>query len=209
MIVRIAAQLSRPVSSGFFCKQGHASRRCMSSLSFASPRNLNEILKMEMIEGKSKEDIEFLWNSYHENKEGSIGLSVPGIDVTNVLERASENSFFIQPIFREEGFFNLMVQFQQKYFLLCLLEEYQQNPAQANSLITLSIFDDLVSDHDLGLVRGDIINKGITEDEGRKIVTNLFDIYAKDDSYEDVIAFNKKPDTFDFNDFISRQKQKW
>ena len=151
------------------------------------------ILKLDLIEDKSAEEIKNIWQTYHEDKEGTIGFCCTGDEVNKVLERAKDHSFFIQPVFREGGFFNLCSQFQKpRYFLFCTLEDYQQNPAGANALVTLSIFDDLVDKHNIGLLRGDIINKGISEEEGRKIVGDVFKSYSVDDNFNrDVLTFNK------------------
>ena len=165
---------------------------------------------MEMIEDKSSKEIQDIWTTYHEEKDGAIGLCCSGEQIKAVIDRGILSPFFIQPVFRDEGFFNLCSQFQKpRYFLLCMLEDYQNNPTGANALVTLSLFDDLVEEHDLGLIRGDIINKGIHDDEGRKIVQSIFDVYANKDSYRDVQTFNTEPMSFDFNDYVSRHKQKW
>ena len=73
-----------------------------------------------------------------------------------------------------------------------MLEDYQQNPAGANALVTLSVFDDLVDEHNIGLLRGDIINNGISEVEGEKVIKSVFDAYTIDDTFNrDVFTFNK------------------
>lgn len=41
--------------------------RC--NFSFAGPRKLEEIVKMELLKGKNKSEISEIWLSYHENKE--------------------------------------------------------------------------------------------------------------------------------------------
>ena len=82
------------------------------------------------------------------------------------------------------------------------------DPARAQPLITFSVFDDLVDSLDIGLVRVDIINKGIEDDEGLRCVNALLDAYGKDEIFMSVHAFNKNPESFDFDDYISQQNQK-
>ena len=118
--------------------------------------------------------------------------------------------FFIQPVFRDDGYFMMVSQFQEpSHFLMAYLEDYQMDPAGAQPLITFSVFDDYADDKDLTLVRADILNKGIQDDEGLKIVQNMLDGYVRDDEYMAVYGFNKKPDAFDLDDFIARQNEKW
>jgi len=83
------------------------------------------------------------------------------------------------------------------------------DPAAAQPLMTLSIFNDYSQKLDLTLVRCDIINKGIEDGEGLKVANSLLDSYRHDEEHEAVKSFNKKPDTFDIDDFISVQNQKW
>jgi hypothetical protein len=104
----------------------------------------------------------------------------------------------------------LISQFQEpSHFLMAYLEDYKMDPARAQPLLTFSVFDDYAEEKDLALVRADILNKGIEDDEGLKIVKNMLDVYTRDDDYSGVKTFNKKPEHFDFDDYISQQNEKW
>ena len=65
--------------------------RYMSGFSFAGPRNLNEILKTELIEGKNKAEISDIWMTYHENKERVHGGILSGKSGVKILERAEKS----------------------------------------------------------------------------------------------------------------------
>ena len=128
----------------------------------------------------------------------------------NVLARAKESPFFIQPVFRDDGFFMLLSQFQaDQHFLMTYLEDYKMDPACASPLLTFSIFVDYAQDFDLAMVRVDALSKGIQDDEALKVVNNMVDFYRKDDEYALVHAFNHTPDKFDVDDYISQQNQRW
>jgi hypothetical protein len=55
------------------------------------------------------------------------------------------------------------------YFLLAFLEDYRTDPARAQPLLAISIFDDMAETKGVALVRCDVIYHGIDEDEGLKI----------------------------------------
>jgi hypothetical protein len=55
--------------------------RCFSFV-FAGPRDLNTILKKELVEGKSRAEVADLWYSYHENKVSE------GLDESSSSERS-------------------------------------------------------------------------------------------------------------------------
>ena len=105
----------------------------------------------------------------------------------------------------------LLSQFQKpSHFLLAYLEDYKMDPNRAQPLMTFSIFNDLVPSHDVSLIRCDVINKGIEDDEGRKVMDLLVDTYNVDENYDSwVKQFNNQPEKFDVDDYISCMNQKW
>jgi len=145
------------------------------------------------------------------NQPHVVGLVWKGSEGRTVLERASKSPFFVQPVFREDGYFMLLSQFQAPaHFLLAYLEDYKMDPHSATPLLTCSIFDDYaVADAqiDLALVRCDVVNRSIRDDEGRKIIDALLRNYR--DDYADVQTFNERPEHFMIDDFISRMEQRW
>jgi len=178
---------------------------------FAGARNLNDILKLELIHNRTKIEVSDLWLTYHESKENVAGLIISnGKVVKDMLSRASKSPYFVQPVFRENGFFMLVSQFiSPTHFLFAYLEDYKMDPNRAQPLLTFSVFDDLCHDKDLGLVRCDIVNKGITHNEGIQIVQNTIDSYAKEGEYSIVKTFNSQPGNFDVEDYIAIQRRKW
>ena len=92
---------------------------------------------------------------------------------------------------------------------MAYLEDYKMDPARAQPLLTFSVFDDYSEEKDITLIRTDVLNKGIDDIEGLKVVRSMVDMYILDEEYSSVQAFNKTPDTFDFDDYVSRQNEKW
>jgi len=104
----------------------------------------------------------------------------------------------------------MISQFQDpSHFLMAYLEDYKMDPAAAQPLLTFSVFTDFSDSKDLTLVRCDILNKGIHDSEGRKIVENVVESYKSEVEYATVRTFNQRPDSFDIDDFIARQNEKW
>ena len=80
------------------------------------------------------------------------------------------------------------------------------DPAAAQPLLTISVFDDFAETKDLALLRCDIINRGIEDDEGYKLCQNLIKDYLE---FEDVNMFNNKPGAFDVDAFVKEKEQRW
>lgn len=143
-------------------------------------------------------------------QDGVLGLILDGATGKRVLERAGQCPFFIQPVFRDDGFFMLLSQYQAPaHFLLAFLEDYKMDPHSATPLLTFSVFDDYADEKDTVLVRCDVLNKNIEEHEARKVVSSVMANYSGDEEFPSVKSFNKKPDLFDIDDFISRMNDRW
>merc|ERR1712008_622904 len=112
------------------------------------------------------------------------GLTLDAATGKRVLSRGEQCPFFLHPVFRGEGHFMIVSQFQApNYFLLALLEDYRANPASAQPLLTISVFDDFAAGSDVNLVRCDVINSGIEDAEGHAICQRLLDDYGNDDDF--------------------------
>ncbi len=104
----------------------------------------------------------------------------------------------------------MVSQFQSpNYFLLAFLEDYRTDPARAQPLLTISIFDDMAETKGVALVRCDVINRGIDEKEGLKICKCLLDDYADESDFRIVHTFNKMPDAFDLDAFVREKERRW
>jgi len=104
----------------------------------------------------------------------------------------------------------MISQFQEpSHFLMAYLEDYKMDPRSAQPLLTFSVFNDYADSKNVSLVRVDILNPGIEDNEGKKIVQNAVESYMIEEEFTTVKMFNKKPDKFDVDDYISRQNEKW
>lgn len=143
-------------------------------------------------------------------QEAVYGTILGGQEGQKFLSRAKESPFFIQPVFRDDGFFMLVSQFQaDQHFLMAYLEDYKMDPTAASPLLTFSVFTDYADELDLSLVRSEVVNQGINDDEAVKVINGMMSAYTQDDEYEQVHNFNQTPEKFDVDDYISRQNQRW
>lgn len=92
---------------------------------------------------------------------------------------------------------------------MAYLEDYKMDPHSATPLLTFSVFDDYANTKEICLVRCDVLNKNISDDECEKVVQSLLDNYGKDDNFGLVEMFNKQPNAFDVDDFLSQMNDRW
>jgi ATP synthase mitochondrial F1 complex assembly factor 1 len=118
--------------------------------------------------------------------------------------------FFPFLLYVSQGFFMLLSQFQDpNHFLLAYLEDYKMDPTSATPLLTFAVFTDFAETKDLSLVRADVLNASITDDEAYKVVSSVLSNYKSDDEYGSVQVFNRQSSDFDVDDYISRMNDRW
>jgi len=117
---------------------------------------------------------------------------------------------FILPVPKanDNSYFNLVVQNQQKSFILTWLEDFKRNPLSANPYLVLTVFDELVRTKDLALMRGDVISH-MTRSEGTAVMQQVLDSYLVDHEYETVRKFNHEPQSFDFEDHTTKSIERF
>ena len=60
------------------------------SFSFTGPRKLDDIMKIELLEGKSAAEVSDIWMTYHEDKDRTYGLVLEGKGSEEILTRAAK-----------------------------------------------------------------------------------------------------------------------
>jgi len=227
-MVLLSSSFLRQQSSSLLRQQRPTKKLSFSSFSWTGPRSLNEILKKELLVGKTRDEISDIWKQFHEEQKSMLGMVYNNKDGNMIVERGEESPFMIHPIFRssspdaptEAGYFMLLSQYQKEpkpNFMLAYLEDYKTNPSRAAPLLTCTFFNDLAASNDedesnldLTLVRGEVLNQGITDKEAAKVITNMLTLYHDDSYYQtSAYTFNHHPDNFDMDDYISQQNQLW
>ncbi|KAF1787787.1 ATP11 protein [Phytophthora cactorum] len=153
-----------------------ASSKSGTGFSYPGARSLEQIVKLELLEGEQASKIRSIWEEFHADKDDAFQA---------LVKRAEAAPFFIFPVYRQEGFFNMLCQFQQSCFLVTYLEAFKENPSAAPPC------------KELALVRADVINM-LDKKESQLLLQQLLASYQDDKLYEHVDKFNNKPDQFDF-----------
>lgn len=126
--------------------------------SYPGPRALDQIVKLELLQNEDGEQIQHIWEQFHTDKSDAVAAALPHDRFRTLVDRATAAPFFVFPVYRQDGFFNMLCQFQQTCFLVTYLEAFKENPAGAPPCLAVSLYDDLLEKKEVGLVRGDIIN---------------------------------------------------
>uniref|UniRef100_A0A182KAT8 ATP synthase mitochondrial F1 complex assembly factor 1 n=1 Tax=Anopheles christyi TaxID=43041 RepID=A0A182KAT8_9DIPT len=89
-----------------------------------SHRKLSDIMRLELVEDKSADDIKHLWLEYHKEKD-VITAAIPVDQFNLMMARAKQYPVFILPIPRSEGYEFIMLQFASNTVHFTPLLNYQ------------------------------------------------------------------------------------
>ncbi|CAI5744099.1 unnamed protein product [Peronospora destructor] len=174
-----------------------ANTKAAAGFSYPGARSLEQIVKLELLENEPTPQIRRIWEEYHANKDDAIATTLTANELQSLVKRAQVAPYFIFPVYRQEGFFNMLCQFQQSCFLATYLDAFKENPSTAPPCVTISLYDNLVAEKNLTLVRADVINM-LDKKEAQLLLQQLLISYQHDELYDHVDKFNNKPDQFDF-----------
>ncbi|KAF4128862.1 ATP11 protein [Phytophthora infestans] len=192
-----ALRLSRRVLLSSRHARSFASSKTGAGFSYPGARSLEQIVKMELLESEQAPKIRNIWEEFHADKDDAVATTLDISEFQSLVKRAEAAPYFIFPVYRQEGFFNMLCQFQQSCFLITYLEAFKENPSAAPPCVAISLYDDLLTKKELALVRADVINM-LDKKESQLLLKQLLASYQDDQLYDHVDKFNNKPDHFDF-----------
>uniref|UniRef100_K3X797 ATP synthase mitochondrial F1 complex assembly factor 1 n=1 Tax=Globisporangium ultimum (strain ATCC 200006 / CBS 805.95 / DAOM BR144) TaxID=431595 RepID=K3X797_GLOUD len=192
-----ALQMPLPQRCCRHFSSGEGSKITSGGFSYPAPRSLQQIVKLELLENESQEQIRAIWENYHREKDDSLATTLASEQYANLVQRATASPFFLFPVYRKEGFFNMICQFQDTCFLLTYLEAFKENPGLAPPCLTVSLYDDLVENKQIGLLRADVINM-LDKKESQVLLDQLVASYSDEKLFAWVHRFNHEPEQFDF-----------
>lgn len=73
-------------------------------------KKLEDIMKLDLIEGKPVDEIKAIWLEYHTKKD-VLAATIPSEAFEKLMENAKKHPLFIFPIPRSQGFEFIMFQF--------------------------------------------------------------------------------------------------
>ncbi|CEP10828.1 hypothetical protein [Parasitella parasitica] len=171
----------------------------------SSAPTLDKLVKLDLLENETPENIAQIWNAGHANKD-CITAVIPSDVYDKLYKRSQEYPMFVVPMPREEGveFFFLQFNFHQVNFTSLL--EYKTKGTEARPFLTLTHFPELEKSKGIVLMKGEI------NDDPRMLDTanaqflafalQQFYVTGGPDKLKLVEKFHKTPAEFDFQELI-------
>jgi ATP synthase F1 complex assembly factor 1 len=175
---------------------------------FPIPKQLNEVARLPLLKQETPVKIRQLWLEQFKHRPDVVVGTVAKAEFDAFRANAIACPMFIIPVMKGEGaYFNLVSQFQDgRHCLFTSLENFRRDPANSSPMMVMTIYDELVIEKGIALIRGDVINSlEITRADAQDAIKFLRHAYIN--RFDEVKRFNRNPREFDFNDFMQHYRQ--
>jgi len=167
------------------------------------PKTLNELMKMELLEDKSADEIAAFWTEYYKQQE-CISAVIPKDMYENLLKRAVENPVFLYPLPKEQGYEFVLAQFDKHRCFFTSLINYQVHGENAPWQLCLTHYTDIMDDKGIVLMTSEMDTNTMNVMEAQYLtqLLQLFYVTPTEERYALVDQFNHLPDSFKYMDVV-------
>lgn len=178
-----------------FSKESKA--KDVAALSQVKQAKLEDVMKIDLIVDKSKDEIAEIWREYHQTKDCVSGI-LTAEQFDKMFERGSKYPTFLLPLPRNKGYEFIVLQFHGNDIHLTPLLWYQTHKENAPECLTLVHYTDLRESKGIVLMKGEYDVKTINVQEAQCLVNELQLYYCHDDPERLKLleSFTKQPDNF-------------
>ncbi|XP_058458725.1 ATP synthase mitochondrial F1 complex assembly factor 1-like [Malaya genurostris] len=168
----------------------------------AAFKKLSDIMKVDLIEQKSADEIKEIWLQYHLGKE-VISAAIPVEQYDLMMARAKKYPIFILPMPRSQGYEFIMLQFFANTVHFTPLINYQVHKENAPECLNVVMYTEL-REKGLVLMRGEYDSKVISGQEAQCLANQLQLYYSQHNQSKLALleAFTNQPDKFKHMDVI-------
>uniref|UniRef100_A0A1B6LE52 ATP synthase mitochondrial F1 complex assembly factor 1 n=1 Tax=Graphocephala atropunctata TaxID=36148 RepID=A0A1B6LE52_9HEMI len=168
------------------------------------PKLLADVMKTELISGKSADEIKHIWLEYHRNKD-CIAASVPSNNFDLIQSRGEKFPLFLLPLPRDQGYEFILCQFSGNEVHFTPLISYQTHKENAPECLTIVYYTDLKESKDMVLMKGEFNKDILTALEAQCLANELQLYYGEENEKRTLLLerFTNNPDDFRHMDLIA------
>ncbi|XP_014605257.1 PREDICTED: ATP synthase mitochondrial F1 complex assembly factor 1 [Polistes canadensis] len=166
---------------------------------------LSDIMNIEMIKGKTKEEIGEIWMEYHKQKDYICAI-IESEQYEKILGYGSKYPLFLLPLPRKQGYEFFLSQFQGNKVYMTSLLWYQTHKENAPECLTLTHYTEFKDSMGIVLMRGEFDLNFLNCQEAQCLTNELQLYYIGKNSQrlELLETFNNNPNNFKYNDLINQ-----
>uniref|UniRef100_A0A0B6ZSV3 ATP synthase mitochondrial F1 complex assembly factor 1 n=2 Tax=Arion vulgaris TaxID=1028688 RepID=A0A0B6ZSV3_9EUPU len=173
---------------------------------FTDSKSLDTMLKMELIQDKTSQEITQIWNQYHSGKD-CVFTVLKTEEYQNLMVKAKECPVFVYPIRRDDGFEFILSQFDRNEVYFTPLGMFQLVRENAPPCLTVIHYTELMQDKGIVLMNGQFDQKVLNQQLALSLVQQMSIFYGRDSKYYDMVhRFNYQPVKFQYQELIDALK---
>ncbi|XP_022206362.2 ATP synthase mitochondrial F1 complex assembly factor 1 [Nilaparvata lugens] len=178
-----------------------------SSTSFTKTKVLDDVMKIELVEDKSPDEIKDLWLEYHKSKD-TIAAVIPPEKFKIILERGEKYQLFLLPLPRKQGYEFIVCQFASNEVHFTPLISYQAHKENAPECLTIIYFPDLEETKGIVLMKGEFDKNVINAMEAQCLANQLHLYYGENNEKRTKLLerFTNDPQSFRHMDLIAEME---
>lgn len=169
------------------------------------PRNLKEVAKVPLLMQRDPLTITSLWKQQFERRNDVVTCVIDSQKYKQMTNNAKHSPMFVLPVHVDQlGSYNCVLQFvDNKSVLFTSIDSYKVNGIEKSApYFIVTIFDELLDNKGIALVRGDIVNqKDVSKTNAQMLLRATVQFYTDLNLYKWVECFNHRSREFDFDEF--------
>jgi ATP synthase F1 complex assembly factor 1 len=168
-------------------------------------KNLDAIMKIELLQDKSKDEISEIWRMHHLNTD-AVSAVIPA-DVWMEMERRFiDYKTFLLPLPRKDGYEFIVVQFLGKSAHFTTLINFQAFHENAPECLTMDHYTELQSDKGIILMVGRYDSNLLTIQEAQCLANQVEMYYCNPSEEKQILmdTFKNTPNQFKHADLIAQ-----
>eukprot|EP00758_Cryptobia_borreli_P017126 Tbor_TRINITY_DN6163_c1_g2::TRINITY_DN6163_c1_g2_i1::g.22228::m.22228/K07555/ATPeAF1, ATPAF1, ATP11; ATP synthase mitochondrial F1 complex assembly factor 1 len=170
-------------------------------------KSLSDICKVDLMESTPPAHLSWVWNEHHKQYPQYWGRTISTAAYQALQPRLIKSPYFIIPVFRDKGLFNVVVNFHNDIVGVTPLREFQEKQDNASINMTIQFFSELSRSKNMVLVRCEIQDKVFVKQDTMFITQMILKYYTIPRLYEQwVETFNKRPNQFDYHQYLRAMK---
>ncbi|KAF8299196.1 putative ATP11 protein [Trypanosoma cruzi] len=171
-------------------------------------KSLDEICKLSLLEATPTAQVAMIWNEHHKQFVQYWGRVISADAYDALRPRLQNCSYFVIPVFRTKGLFNVVTNWDKDLVGVAPLAEWQKKQDHAQIDMTIQFFTEFSRTKRIVLVRCEIKDKIFVRQDCVFITQMLLKYYTLPHLYETwVEVFNKRPHMFDYHMYLRHMKE--
>jgi len=184
-----------------FSFPGKARSSTGASAAAGSTKTLDKVMKLELLQDKTAEEIGVIWTKHFAKLEDKICAVIPAETYNLMQQRFKEFNTFLFPIPRKNGYEFVMVQFINNEAHFTTLISYQAHKENAPECLNLIHYTELMEEKGIVLMVGEYDKDTLNPREAKCLADQVEIYYTRpSESRKDLMdKFHKSPAYFNHN----------